>query len=732
MAQCRISYDQNGVAKVVDESGAPSKLYGKILSIVKDQDIAINAWSAAVDPKSGLSGENTTVTSLMNFMDSTIVNSSNLTSEELLDVKNIMSSNGFDSMADLNSALISMFKPQGYIEMPEKDTSGRNLYTKEDLESLDLTKVDTLIRKMQGHLLKNGDVFAQVPNRGKVYIDSSKKNSLGMSEKVSDSEIRNYLIENIKNFQDEAEIDFVVRSSPFLEFVDNFEKGGKFRKDLLSEMNDLRRIPTLSMVAGELTADNMDRYITIKNTIMQDLSTTELEADMEYIAGISEYVWRTNPETVEKVVKEVESSMAEYNIDIVGLSNHIGSKEVILDILNEAYLMMKQPTHKNIKSFTDKFDQLVPPKSNSVVEVVDQRYETYNIVHLESTASEAELFNKFGLIRIGEDMYHKVDMTAATGVIMDYLARNLVEGDYSIPSEFMTATDMNDKVRILEDITTYLGTQKVPQGVMDRLKYTAYREAFGHSEVPMKIEEAKNLVSITTDANYLKSGFVTDFYNYILEEKTKDSPLYRDVLSHFVITDKDISLKGRPKTIEGIKYQNEMYDYIKLKRGSQMRYLIEEEASYPLIEDLVSLNFPETVREIDGEYSTSGQFIVRETTPNEYTKLSGVLYRKAGTDGVMDVYAAINTPIDTTYYTNSNNFSLDNNQVQGLLRSNRNLNVGITVSEEASMTSRSPMFGQARNIEDYSTILDSQLSIVSLYNTAEQQLIIEKIDECAG
>src|SRR5690606_27261596 len=125
MSQCRISYDSKGVATVVNEEGKPSKLYKKILDLVGDQDASINAWSAAVDPESGLNGEETTITSLMNFMDSTVSISSKLTPEETLNIRNIMSENGFESMSDFNSVMIGLFKPNGYIELPERDNTGR-------------------------------------------------------------------------------------------------------------------------------------------------------------------------------------------------------------------------------------------------------------------------------------------------------------------------------------------------------------------------------------------------------------------------------------------------------------------------------------------------------------------------------------------------------------------------------------------------------------------------------
>lgn len=675
MADCRISYDNQGVATVLDEGGSPSRLYGRILSVVDDQKTAINIWSAAVDPNQGLAGESTTLEDVLRFMDSKAAENLTLSPAEELLMKDVMVRNGFNTLSELSSTLVQLFKPNGVIELPGRDTTGRNLYTQDDLRALDLVTLNNLLQKMEGYLMREQEIYVVPQEQKDLYLNTNDKNALGMSEKLTAEEVSTTLLSKIKDFTNEVEIEKVINESPFAEFAERFRTNKAFRQQILNDLKDLRRIPTLSVVAGQLTDKNESQYITLKNMILSKAPTTVLEAEMEYVASITDFVWRNNPDVVKGLLKEIESELISLNIDVIGLSEHTNSKEVVLDILNEAFQMVKNPTHGNIKSFTDKLQVLIPQEENSIVELIDKRYKDYNIVHVEALGSEVDLFNAYGLIKVGEDLYHKVDQTADINTLIDFLAKRYVEGGFVLPKEFVTAKDLTNKVAVLKDVTNYLAAQKEPLGLANKMLYTAYKKIFDHDAVQViPTEQVSNITTIRTDEGYLKSDFISDFYRYILEEKAKNSQLYRSVLKHFYISDKDISLKGRPASIKGIKFEQELTDYIKIKRGDKMRYLIEETASPFILEDLVAVNFPETVVEIDETYMMHGpKHAVLPTTPRTFVKLNDKLFRKAGSNLDADIFYQITTPVNPVYLTAITDFTLDSKEAIGHLNNHENL-----------------------------------------------------------
>lgn len=729
MAECRVSYDNSGKAIVLDNQGNPSKLYQKILDITGDQEASVNAWAAAMVSESGLSGEATSTEDLLSFMDSVASTESQLNEEELLSIRYTMARNGFSNMSELHKVLSGLFKPNGYIELPSIDTTG--LYTQQDLRELDLKKVQTLLNKIEGHLFINEEEYIEPYDQDSYFIDASRKNILGMSERLTQSEVMSAIIEQIQDFSNVSEIEYAIKNSPYETFAEDFENNPQFREEVLGNLTDLRRIPTLSLVAGQLTDQNTSTYTAIKNTILSNISTTELEAELEYLSSISDYAWMSSPESIKGVIKELEKTMADFNIDVVGISEHSGSRAIVLDILGEAIIMLKNPTHSNISKFAEKLQLLVPKSPNSIVEISNEDYDGYNIVNMETFAEESELFNKHGLIKIGEDLYHKVDQNADINVAVDFLAKRYVEGEYSIPEAFKSTTDLTNKTGVLEDINSYLASKNEIEGLDNKMLYTAYKEVFGHPERSAPIEEASTLTSITTDEDYLKSDFITDFYNYMLQEKVKNSQVYHNVLRHFQITDKDISIKGRPSSIKGLKFEKELSDYIKIKRGSRMRYLIQEE-SYPLVmEDMVVLNFPETVLEHDGEYMRHGRnSVVLPLTPNNYVKIDGELYRKVVSNTHSNIFSRIVTQKDPVYLTSSMDFTVNREDMAKELNMHQSLETPSELSEE--VLKEQPMFGQSRNIEDYSTILDSSVNLVALYNENEKQSIVDKLDECGG
>lgn len=728
MAACRISYNEEGVATVVNEEGNPSELYGKILEIVEDQDVAINTWSAAVHPDSGLRGENATVEEVVGFMDSHASTGVELKPDELAAVTETLRRNGFESLSEFSVEMNRLFKPNGYIEMPEFDSTGKNLYSQDDLRNLDLVEVNRLLQKVDGHLMKKGEVYSEPYSQEDLYVDTSKKDLFGMSEKLSLEQINGMLLDNIQEFSDD-QIERAIKESPFSGLIDRFDTDARFREEILSDFRDLRRIPSLSIIAGGLSSDNNVHYTTVKNTIKTGMSTTRIDAEMEYLASVSDFVWLNNPEVARGVIKEIEKELADMGIDAIGLSDHIASKEVIIDILNEVSLMVKNPTHTNIKSFTDKFQQLVPQRPSSIVELVDNRFDDYNIVHLESMESEASLFNQFGLIKVGEDLYHKVDQTADLDTVLDFLSKQYVEGEFELPSEFVTETDMENKEGVLEDIHSFVASRQEIGGLENKMLYTAYKTIFGHTTFTESKEELSDIVSVETDEEYLKSDFVSDFYEYILQEKVKDSPIYRNILSHIAITDKDISLVGKPVSIKGIEYEQELSDYIRLKRGSRMRYLLEETGTNPIFEDMEAINFPETIKEYSEEYMMHGDHVVLPTTPDNYVKIDDKLYRKSVTNDHSSIFTLITTPKNPVYYTNSTNFEFDKTEAIKELESHQSL---VTPTEYNTEDARieENMFTEKDNIEDYSTILSSGIKLVDLYNEEERPQIVEKIDEC--
>jgi hypothetical protein len=168
---------------------------------------------------------------------------------------------------------------------------------------------------------------------------------------------------------------------------------------------------------------------------------------------------------------------------------------------------------------------------------------------------------------------------------------------------------------------------------------------FEHDSFPVR-EDFSAMANIKTSEDYLKTDFVLDFYKYVVEEKLKNSSVYRNTLSAFVFSDNDISINRPIKSIEGLKYNQELKDYFSIKKDLSLNNLFKGESNIKLTADVKQFNNPNSVKEFQGtKYETKGYVIADESVDN-ILKVDGVLYKRAKGN----VFAKI-TNIDTNYYS---------------------------------------------------------------------------------
>jgi hypothetical protein len=220
-------------------------------------------------------------------------------------------------------------------------------------------------------------------------------------------------------------------------------------------------------------------------------------------------------------------------------------------------------------------EAVTSPVDTVVVENIPSNYTGYNIVSLHTEIPENQLFNTYGLIKVGDNLFHKLDQNANVTDVLDFIYNEILEKRMSIPSEYMLTKDIANKPSVLTDISRYLMSRNTIAGLQNKELYSGYQVAFNHQQLPSKVSEVKDLAVIKTDENYLKLSFVSDFYNYILREKALNTSTYKSILSKFEITDRDITLTDTIPSIEGIEFQQELSDYIRLQKDSNMKYLVD-------------------------------------------------------------------------------------------------------------------------------------------------------------
>lgn len=662
--KCRISYEK-GVAKVTDESGNPSGLYSNILSLVQDQDKALNVWATAYEKDFGAKGEDASVVDLVKYFDSKVAVEESLNPAEKIQVEDFMKRNGFSRLSTLHSVMMSIFKPNGFFQINPGAAVASGLYSQEELRELDPSQVEDILLKMEGQLLKE-DLKVDPYIQNYTHKNSERKTIFGTNEVVSNEEIDRAIIEAVDTFTDVESFYNSIKNLPYPEFVYEFMNNDAFANSIMQRFQDLKKIPRVSMVNGELSAENNEAYTTTKNTMLSNADNVQIQADISFLEGIPQDLWEQNQEDVVNVLKEIEESLIDVNIDVIGISDNSFNRQEVLMLLEAANNLLTTPSENTLQAFANIHKATIEPSQRTITAAIPSKYVGYNIVSLHSQASEVSLFNEHGLIKVGENLFHNLDQTADVNEVKDYIYSEVREGRIEIPSKFRLTKDINNKPGVLEDISRFLMSRPAPAGLQNQELYSAYQVAFQHDPVTVKTEDAKGLLRIRTNEEYLKTSFVSDFYNYILREKFKNSDIYKNVLSKFEVNDRDLSLMENINSIDNLEFNQELRDYIALKKDSNMKYLIDTTDSM-LTEDALYLNFPEKKMEYDGDMIVDGNYIVTTPISDNYIKLNGQLYRKEMVRDGANLFARISTPQNTTYYTSSLNFEFNRSEGKAVL-----------------------------------------------------------------
>lgn len=662
--KCRISYE-GGVAKVTDESGNPSGLYSNILGLVQDQEQALNIWATAYDKDFGAKGENATVTELVKYFDSKVASEESLSPAEKIQVEDFMRRNGMSKLSELHSTMMKIFKPDGYFQINPGAGVASGLYSQEELRELDPKQVEDILLKIEGQLLKE-DLTVVPYVQGYIHKNSDRKTIFGTNEVVSNEEIDRAIIKAVDTFTDVQSFYNGIKDLQYTDFVYDFVNNDEFANSVMQRFKDLKKVQRLSVVDGQLSAENNEVYTTVKNTMLNNVDNIQVQAEMNFLNSIPQDIWDDSQEEVQKVLKEVEETLVGVNIDVIGIANNAHNREEVMMLLEAANNLLTEANENNLQAFANIHKATIEPSPRTITEVLPDKYVGYNIVSMHTQMRESELFNKYGLIKVGDNLYHKLDQTADINEVRDYIYSEFREGRIEIPSKYILTKDMDNKPSVLEDISRFLMSRKIPAGLENMELYSAYQVAFQHDPVVTSTDGAKGLLRIKTNEDYLKSSFISDFYNYILREKVKDSDIFKNILSKFEVNDRDLSLMENIPSIENLEFSQELKDYIALKKDSNMKYLIDTTDSM-ITEDALYLNFPERKQEYEGDIVVDGNYIITRPTVENYIKLNGQLYRKEMEREGANLFVKISTPENTTYYTSSLNFDFNRSEGKAVL-----------------------------------------------------------------
>lgn len=658
--KCKLK-TENGKRVVKNQDGTNNQLFQDLLKVAKDNNEALKMWASSYLPEfqavTGKTAEQATAEDVLNFLSTPV--KERLTPSEVIEVKEFMKRNNIASLSDLGAILTKTFKPDGQFSISVQRAVESGLYSQQEAQELTPAEVLNFVDKIQSHLSKED--FSVEPESNKVYFkDATSKTLLGTYRKASEKEVDETLFRDLASGMSLEE---AVNNSPFPQLIDKFNQSKAFREELQSKVAGLKSVPVAYVIGDQLSNEDNSYYTTIKNTIRTDISPAQVDAEIDYIFSIDDDVWRSMQPQIKTILSEIESDLSKVGIDVIGLQDLSGDRIAVLNMLDRVSDVVKNPSDTNISALATLMRDTFGANPTMSLEAVDDTYKGLKIVKVVSDRADSELFENFGLIKISNDgLYHRVKR-GNISEMYDMLYNMVKEGQVNINIQ----SDINNKPAVLAELSAFVNARNTGTDFYSE-ELSLNQVIFGHKPIysESKTQTLSRLSEITTDPVYLKTDFVSDFYNYILAEKLKNSEVYRSILSKFSITDRDITLSNTVDSIDGIKFEKELKDYIRLKKDESMNYLLPPTTGV-VSEDMLYMNFPQEAQPFTTETSVQGPFVVTKDASAGYKRLDGKLYKKVASSGSRSVYTEVTPNTNPVYFSLDTTVEYDIQNAQRLL-----------------------------------------------------------------
>jgi hypothetical protein len=678
---CRINYTGK-IANVYNEDGTPSMLYQRALEFTGDQQEALNIWATSTleefEQATGKVNNNDDVTfeETLRFYNTLAAKDAVLSSSELFEVKQFMANNNVRKLSTLSDTLTKIFRKDGNLQLDVDAAIASGLYNAAELAGIDVEQMSDIMDKIEGQLLKS-DITVE-PNIQKFeFTDSGSRTILGNFEKVSEDKIYNDLENLIDDLSSSEEFYRKVGDLDYASFVEKFYTDKAFAQSVIDKFKGLKKVPVLQFEGDKLTVATSNTFNTVKNTIRTDVDAISVEADFDYLSDIDQDIWDRSEKEIRGILTRIEKDMIGMGIDVIGLKDKAKDRQAVLDFMSALNKLTNDAADgqigtQSIKDFSQAHDNLIPKGINKSTERLPEKYKDLSIVKVYSALSDEVLFEEYGLLKVDENLYHKIKRENKDD-IYEYLYQEVISGNLEIDSRFKNKKELVDplnKTKVLEDLTTFISKRDTGLNIRNNEEVSLYQVAFEHS--PLSNTKTDNrdkpmLSDIKTNPDYLKTEFVSDFYQYMLEEKFKDSLIWRETLSKFQINDKDIVLVDSIENVDDLKYAKELKDYFRLKKDSNVKYLVPSRQS-GIEEDILHLNNLENMSEYTGkDYSYDSGYVITAPNTQKYIKFRGKLYEKALQNDESHLYAEVLNPPSNLYYNVASEIKYDKTVAKRIL-----------------------------------------------------------------
>ena len=600
----------------------------------------------------------------------------------------------FEGMEELYAEINKTFFPNGYFEIRTDLLFNSKLYSKGEamyvLEHPEVqSNLQSFFEKIRKEYLSNNTYLENTIDNN--YFDEEliqygdKIDDLGKVQIEDPIEVENYFKENLAGISNREVFDGIVkRLDKYPSFKQRYSYDKDFANQIFRKYSSMSKIFRAQIIKDEFSPRvKGSRFATMYETLQFSNKGMEVAQDTAFLSKLDDYVWSSEQQDVKAILKEIETKLVDYNIDVIGLSDLYDrkNKSEFIDFLNKINTFTEKVsnnTHsvKDILQLSQDIDNFFGRSASyeKVFKKVSDTNKGKTLVELTSEKDDLSLFEQHGLVKTSEGYYQKVSventLEEAYDRATDVIIQNpsLINGSNFKHLSFYKDGKF-DEVAILDEVNrsavkdalkTYfkkraneLNDPNLKNRTETAQKWTIYKlmnkNPVNTEKLPNFVQEEVKFQNYNGNYHYLTNNFHSDFQNYILKNKLDNTELYKNVLKYFEVNENGISLNTENNTIKQrirnsyitdqtfenlkqysiISKNKTMQDLFEFENDGVRRHNAAENQRY-----YYSNNFSQ-MESFKGDYEVSGNTLVANNSSDNFIRVKEGLFERIGqTNGV--------------------------------------------------------------------------------------------------
>ena len=677
--KCKIiRNDDSTIDFVENPSGESSKLYQDALEYTGSDNLALDLWSFAYSDsfKEKFGQWETTEPSLKDVLNSlSAIRTENkpITNEQLYGLTNNLLGLEMETLDDLYDGIQSTFYSKGYFDISEKSLKESGMYApsevlnivsdprvqKEIKDVAEVFRADYLsrspkIRRLRNTFFKQEELLLQ---------DTSESVGIGKFKNLISEEIHLQLAEKLAGVKNRREFEERL-SALSMEFIsERYRTDKEFADDFFANYSNLKRIPVYELNDQELTPIIKNSKV-LENTVLVEADVSNIESDIDFIMKTSEKVWEDSLNELSRVVKDIEKSLIDFNIDIIGANEQlfVRDRDDFLNFLENISAFVTGLSNNEVNTedmgkFVGMVEAFMEKESTPQVSYnnVPVSQQNLTLIDVKFPASALEMFQQHSIIETSSGYFHKIQREGTLEDLYSKAYSLALQNPSILPKEifypYAYNTDNSFSAEKLVTVPAVTIIQNMQNYVEKRIKtdnpffdqkdlqdlqeFYLYKTILNHTATPVIKTPSK-----VNNENYLKGEFIADFYNYYLKEKFKNSSRFNNALKYFTFGDfgigistDNINIKQQIHTLlQDVGVFEKFLDYAKISKDRDLDFFAEIRSEGIVEEKTIAdqridaINYPETVAPFKGEYQIKDGILGTANTNNSFIRVPEGVY----------------------------------------------------------------------------------------------------------